>query len=367
MKRCPTCNRTYTDDALSFCLDDGAVLLSAAAPPAAPANFDPNATIAYPAARDTGATPSQPYSTNAPPQQVVPTPQPTAQPMPPPMPPPAWGAMPHAAPPVRKKSSPLPWILGIVGVLLVLGIGAIVMLSIAGGSNSNNSNNNNRSANNSNNTNNSNNSNNSNKANANNSNANNSNNSNSSSTNAVTDDFSTEKWGTGSRAYGSFYSDGEYHMHHTVADQYIISYAPSGDPAYQTDDATVKVTVRSVDNDMPAIGYGLVVHGDIVGGNLQGYAFLIKNGANPQYGVMLLEGGQQKTLIKPTYSSVIRSGTTPNQLEVRISGSQLAFYVNGQYVTSITDSADLAGTDGRVGFYTSTGGEVAFDDLSVKK
>jgi hypothetical protein len=27
MKRCPTCNRSFTDDTLSFCIDDGAVLV----------------------------------------------------------------------------------------------------------------------------------------------------------------------------------------------------------------------------------------------------------------------------------------------------------------------------------------------------
>ncbi|HEX7998656.1 MAG TPA: hypothetical protein VF528_09720 [Pyrinomonadaceae bacterium] len=357
MKRCPTCNRTYTDDGLSFCLDDGALLLNAGGPTGGgPANFDPNATLAYPAARDTSGTPNPPFPTNVPPQQVVPTPQQQPQPH--------WSPAPYAPQPAaRKKSNPLPWILGIVGVLLVLGIGAIVMLSIAGGSNSNNSNanNNNRAANNSNNTN-------RNANNTNNSNANNSNNSNynSSTKGALTDDFSTQKWGTGARAFGSFYADGEYHMHHTVADQYVVIYSPD-EESYRTEDATVKVTVRSVDNNIPTVGYGIVVHGELVDGKLQGYAFLIKNGPDPKYGVMLLENGEQKTLIKPATSSAIRTGTNPNQLEVRISGSQLSFYINGQYATSITDTADLADTDGRVGFYTSTGGEVAFDDLSVQK
>lgn len=32
MKRCPTCQRTYTDDSLRFCLQDGATLLSASEP-----------------------------------------------------------------------------------------------------------------------------------------------------------------------------------------------------------------------------------------------------------------------------------------------------------------------------------------------
>ena len=352
MKRCPSCNRTYTDDALSFCLDDGALLVGAPGP----ANFDPQATIAYPAARETGGSPTQAFPTNYPPQQVTPTPQPT----------PSWGPMPHAQP-ARKRSNPLPWILGIVGVLLVLGIGAIVMLSIAGGSNSNNSNanNSNRVASNANNSNrNANaNANNSNNANANNSNYNSSN---STSTASLTDDFSTQKWGTGPRAFGSFYADGEYHMQHKVADQYVVIYSPD-EEAYKTEEATAKVTVRSVDGNIPTAGYGLVVHGQLVDGKLQGYAFLIKNGSDPKYGIMLMEDGEQKAVVKPSTSSAIRSGTTPNQLEVRVKGEQLSFYINGQFATSITDTEDFADTDGRIGFYTSTGGEVAFDDLTVQK
>ena len=39
MKACPTCNRTYEDDTLAFCLDDGARL--------SPAN-DPQATLLGP-------------------------------------------------------------------------------------------------------------------------------------------------------------------------------------------------------------------------------------------------------------------------------------------------------------------------------
>lgn len=365
MKRCPTCNRTYTDDGLSFCLDDGALLLSAGGPPTGgQADFDPNATLAYPATRDTSGTPNPPFPTNVPPQQVVPTPQQQHHHQPP-----QWSPAPYAQPAAvaagRKKSNPLPWILGIVGVLLVLGIGAIVMLSIAGGSNSNNSNsnNNNRAANNANNSNNSNRT-----ANANNANANNSNTStsNTSTTASLTDDFSTQKWGTGARAFGSFYADGEYHMHHKVADQYVVIYSPD-EESYHTEDATVKVTVHSVDNNIPTVGYGVVVHGQLVDGKLQGYAFLIKNGPDPKYGIMLLENGEQTTLVKPATSSAIRTGTNPNQLEVRIKGSQLSFYINGQYATSVTDTADLADTDGRIGFYTSTGGEVAFDDLMVQK
>src|SRR2546423_3602599 len=39
MKRCPTCQRTYTDDTLRFCLEDGATLLGGA-----PVSSDPMAS-----------------------------------------------------------------------------------------------------------------------------------------------------------------------------------------------------------------------------------------------------------------------------------------------------------------------------------
>jgi hypothetical protein len=42
MKRCPTCQRTYTDESLRFCLQDGTLLLDDAS-----ASFDPNATLAF--------------------------------------------------------------------------------------------------------------------------------------------------------------------------------------------------------------------------------------------------------------------------------------------------------------------------------
>jgi ketosteroid isomerase-like protein len=54
MKRCPTCQRTYTDDSLSFCLQDGSLLLSDAS---ASGSFDPNATLHLPAEKPGRAEP----------------------------------------------------------------------------------------------------------------------------------------------------------------------------------------------------------------------------------------------------------------------------------------------------------------------
>ena len=62
MKRCPQCNRTYTDDALSFCLDDGSPLVGTAAP----SSFDPSATVQYPSTRDTSPQPTIAYPSQMP-------------------------------------------------------------------------------------------------------------------------------------------------------------------------------------------------------------------------------------------------------------------------------------------------------------
>jgi len=51
MKRCPSCNRTYTDTSLNFCLEDGTPLVADAPP------VDPNATIRYSSPRDTAEPP----------------------------------------------------------------------------------------------------------------------------------------------------------------------------------------------------------------------------------------------------------------------------------------------------------------------
>lgn len=332
MKRCPTCSRTYTDDALSFCLDDGAPLLSVGGD--APSSFDPNATLAYPVPRDTTPQPEA----SPPPNQSY---QPQAsnwQPGP---------SQPPYAQPVRKKSM-LPWVLGGAALLLVLGIGLVVLVAIlaAIGANSNSSQSNSgtsRTTSNSRTT------------------TTNTSSGSSGSTLVIRDDFSTEKWPNDQNE--NKYEDGEYHMHSDTGN-YIVVLAPDQSD-YYTKNRTMRVTARSVDGTASSYGFGLVVHGTVRSNNAIGYGFLIYTGNDPSYAVFNLTGDQNKTLVKWTSSSIVRSGTNSNQLEVRVKGDQLSFYVNGQYVTSITDSANYG--DGRVGFFTSNENPVAFDDLEIYK
>lgn len=105
MKHCPTCGNSYTDDALTYCLTDGAVLLTTGAP-VAPRNAATMPTLAFPASQANNAGGNNPswQPNQAPPQ---------------------WPNAP-AAPP--RRSSPLPWILGGVALLLIAGIAVGVAL-----------------------------------------------------------------------------------------------------------------------------------------------------------------------------------------------------------------------------------------------
>ena len=345
MKRCPTCNRTYADLSLNFCLEDGTPL-TADAP-------DPNATIRYPSARDTGEPPpTEIYRPQ--PQAVTPRPS-TTPPPPPPLPPPQWTPPPAGTPP-RKKSNALWWILGGLAALLIIGAGFVVMLIALASLGSNNTNNLNANTRNENR-----NSNVTVNANVPNTNAN----LNTALPNSLVDDFSQQKWGIGDSQFGRiWYEDGEYHMS-SREKTFVVMYAPPGEE-YSTENATVKVTARSVDGDAPASGFGLMVHcAQSKAKQLEDYALLIYPSDEPEYEIIKHKDGTQSSVVTRTRSSAIRSGSAPNLLEVRIRGTELSFYANGQFLTRITDTENYR--HGRTGFYTSDVHEVAFDNLTINR
>jgi hypothetical protein len=334
MKRCPTCNRTYTDLSLNFCLEDGTPLTSDAP--------DPNATIRYPGPRDTAEPP---------PTEIYRPPPPATRPTAPPPAPPQQQWTPTPPPAKRKKSNAIWWILGGLAAVAVIGVGLVVMLiALASlGANSNNSNfnanrNTNRNSNITTNTNNA--------------------NANVNTPTSLADDFSQQKWGVGVSQYGRiWYDGGEYHM---VSRErtFVVMYAPSDE--YNTENATVKVTARSVDGSVPSAGFGLMVHCmQSKAKRLEDYALLIYPGDEPEYQIIMHKDGNQSSLVDRTKSDAINSGNTPNLLEIRIRGSELSFYANGQFLTRITDSENLR--RGRAGLYTSDIHEVAFDDLVIDR
>jgi len=329
-------------------LEDGTPL-TADAPP-----VDPNATLAYPAGRDTEPPPTEIYR---PPQPVV-SPRPTTPPPPPPPPAPQWTPPPTGAPPPRKKSNAVWWILGGLAALLVIGVGLVVMIialaSLGSNGNTNNLNANTRNENRNSNV----------SANTNVSNTNANANANATIPNSLVDDFSQQKWGIGTSPYGRiWYDSGEYHMN-SREKTFVVMYAPSDE--YSTENATVKVTARSVNGDVPASGFGLMVHcAQSKTKQLEDYALLIYPSDEAEYEIIKHKNGVQSSVVTKTKSSAIRSGSAPNVLEVRIRGTELSFYANGQFLTKINDTENYK--HGRTGFYTSDAYEVAFDNLSINR
>jgi hypothetical protein len=293
----------------------------------------------YPSPRET--TPQQPTMAYRPGQ------------MPPPPPPPAWSPTPMPQP---QKRSIWPWLIGIGVVLVLMGIGVVVLVIAIASITSNNNNNG--------------------RANLNNSNGTTANrtsdaNISTSNTNTTTsspaffsDDFSAENWSSGPSKFGrTWYDNNEYHMYATK-NGYIVMYAPNA-THYGTENATVRITTRNVEGSETGKGYGLLVHGEMKNNQIEDYGFLIDNGTKGYYRVIEHKGGAETQLVSWTASSTIRTGTSPNQLEVRITDRKIEFYINGQYVTSITDAEGFL--RGKVGLYTSDTSEVAFDDLEVSK
>ncbi len=144
---------------------------------------------------------------------------------------------------------------------------------------------------------------------------------------------------------------------------FVVMYAPSND--YNTENATVSVTARSVDGGVPSAGFGLMVHCLQKAGKLEDYALLIYPSDEPEYQIVMHKDGNQSSLVDRTKSSAIRSGSSPNKLEIRIKGTDLSFYINGQFLTRITDTENFR--RGRAGLYTSDIHEIAFDDLSIDR
>lgn len=102
MKSCPTCNQTFTDPNLSFCVDDGTPLVSVAAP-------EDEITVVSPSSgRESLPPPTEVYK---PRDWQAPDYQPP-------------GFQRSTAPPTRKKR--WPWVVGLVA-LLVMGVIGIVI------------------------------------------------------------------------------------------------------------------------------------------------------------------------------------------------------------------------------------------------
>jgi hypothetical protein len=325
MKRCPTCQRTYESDTQLYCFDDGTLLQST--PDTRKPSGDLQETIAYEKRNVTGKDRGQE--------------QKTITSIRPPVDEHQWNrrGQGHDG---RPRRHVWPWIVGIIAAIVLVVVGGIAILIYIGAHRYN--------------------------GNVNNPSPTPITPSPTPITNATVSsappkkaDFS--KWWVGTDSNSSFwYQNGEYHGK-AVPSRWVTKYSPLQAP-YSTKDATITLTTRAVDGTSPVYGYGLVVHSQQMGKKYRDYSFLIKSDDNPSYAIVMNMGADQTYVRDWTRSAVIKTGATPNQLQVVTNDSTLTFNINGNNVDSIPDSAGLR--TGRVGVYLSGTSEVAFANLSIK-
>ena len=322
MKICPTCRRTYEDDGLNFCLEDGTVLTFSSYDSAAP-------TIVM----------DQPRPTNPSPQGTGMQSgwQPQA--------PPAYSMQP------KKSSKAWVWVLGILGILvLVCGGGfAGFFYYVASVANTNGAANNTRIATNTSNT----------KNNSSWTNKSPSPSPESGDENVQTVDLAAQV--RESSVYGSTeFVDGELQMASKATGFYYVLVTPDD---YKTDGATTRVNVRNKDDAESNLGYGLIIHSNTRPLESD-YAFLI-DAKRKRFRIVRHEPQDEITVTSWTSSKLIRSGTVENTLEARDKGEKIELYINGELATSITNKQGPKG--GVPGLYSGDGVRVAFSKLEIVK
>ncbi|MEP6923946.1 MAG: hypothetical protein ABI954_05755 [Pyrinomonadaceae bacterium] len=250
----------------------------------------------------------------------------------------------------RKKSNPLVWIVGVLGVLIVIGgIGAVSLIALiaAGGNNGNNGK---RTI--------------------------NSNGGGYGTNFKVSNDASNSslqkgenidftRWGERKTAMGETKLAGDEFQVSALKNgyYYVVIASSKFEDKYLTNDATVKVTTHSVTGNSPSLGYGIIVNSD-VDPLKSDYAFLIRSD-NQTFRIVRHQSNEEETVTKWTFAPQIRTGTQTNQLEVRSADTKLAFYINGQLATSVTD--ENGSDQGIVGLYTSDTAPIGFSNLQVIK
>lgn len=324
MKICPTCRKTYQDDNLNFCLEDGSVLTVA--------TNDPPATVMM----------GQPRPTDPNPGFAPPPTQPVIQS--------SYGNQGAYAQPPKKSSKSWLLIVGVLGVLLLLCgggvLGGLIWLGMQADVAANNSG------------------------------------------PAVTptpgkgrtfpdtspSPGSSPSTSTGDvesidlnmfvkefSVYGTTEMSGdELLMASKQKDYYYVLVAPDD---YNTLGASTRVTVKNPNNGDSRLGYGLIFHSDPQPLS-KGYAFLVDS-KKKRYRVVRHTATNESAIVPWKNSTAINEGAGENTLEVRDKGETIELYINDQMVTTIKDQYD--GTVGVPGLYSGDGVKISFKKLEIRK
>ena len=141
---------------------------------------------------------------------------------------------------------------------------------------------------------------------------------------------------------------------------YYVLVAPE---EYQTEKADTRVTLRNIDDASGSLGYGLIFHSNPIPLQ-QGYAFLIDT-KKKKYRVVNHSPSKESPVITWTNATAIRGGSEENTLEVRDLDDKIDLYINGTMVNSIRNVYGYP--KGVAGLYAGDGVKVAFKDLEIRK
>ena len=332
MKICPQCQQTYTDETLNFCLNDGSTLTQTGGAgivddlpqtvmiqPPRPTN--PNQGFGNQASQSGQGFGNQAPQFGSPNQQqgnwnAPQQPQFSMQPQ---------SAAAQASP---QSSKTWMWVLGILGVGILLCGGGFGVLVLIGLNNDDGVNNRTKTS-----------------------------TPTPTPNNVKKYDMSGWKTGTGEFATTK-YSGGTFTMEIINNDYYYVVLAKD----FQTQDKITKLTVKNVDGKASSGGFGLLVHSfstPLVGD----YAFVIDS-EKKRYRVIEHSNKVENFLINWKDFSDIKDGTQENVLEVRDNGGKMEFYINNKYVTSVDDKNN--NTSGIAGIYSGESIPIAYSNLTTE-
>jgi len=316
MKICPRCQKTYADDNLNFCLEDGTTLQQMGAPAAVPP--PPRVQMNQPVANPNQPAASQP-AWNTPQQQ-------------------------YGGQPAKKSSKAWLWVLLILGlVILVCGGGLVGLIfyaaseadKVASNYNFNTS--------------------------TTSSNTSKTSLPGSSRTNVTTLDLS-KFVSKDFSLYGTTEINGdELTVQSKRKNSYYVIVAAE---KYTTTDGDASVTVRNIDNATSSFGYGLIFHSNPDSPLDQDYAFVIDT-ARKKYRVVHHGSSKEDDVIKWTSSSAINGGSAENTLVASDQSGSIDLFINGTKVNTIKNVYGYP--SGVIGLYVGDGVKVVFTDLEIRR
>jgi hypothetical protein len=157
--------------------------------------------------------------------------------------------------------------------------------------------------------------------------------------------------------------DGAYRLFARQATRFVAV----GVPVHVPDDVLVSATLRKTGGP-PGGGYGVIVRNqtaEALNGTSQTFdAYVLETGDLGEFGVWRRDGEHWVDLVPWTRSPAVRQGGSPNEISVRVAGTQLLLTINGIEVARVDD--DVLAHGGVGVFAGGDNNEVALDRFTVQ-